>query len=228
VRCRWAIWCHALFAEPLTCDPYAQMYRLMGAYRMEAAAGAGMICWALSLRDFLDIRTSGGRWAADVGRAITKAAFALHADLTIAPRKTYCGDRPSGRGKIDPFWALLRIYTLSKGKAALAGRATHPPPPARDHGLDAVSGQQPVPHLGLQECRPRPAVPTCAAQRRTIPRRRCACTGRATDNGNTQTCGNFGRAAKRCGAGACCGYARPLCYWMNPLPHLGRPAQRYA
>ena len=54
----------ALFADPDSATLPLQMYRLMGAYRMEAAAGAALILLALSLGIFW-IFDKGGRWHAD-------------------------------------------------------------------------------------------------------------------------------------------------------------------
>ncbi|MGJ8629255.1 MAG: thiamine/thiamine pyrophosphate ABC transporter permease ThiP [Sulfitobacter sp.] len=54
----------ALFANPDRATLPLQMYRLMGAYRMEAAAGAALILLALALGIFW-ICDKGGRWHAD-------------------------------------------------------------------------------------------------------------------------------------------------------------------
>ncbi len=54
----------ALFADPERTTLPLQMYRLMGSYRMEAAAGAALILLALSLGIFW-IFDKGGRWHAD-------------------------------------------------------------------------------------------------------------------------------------------------------------------
>ena len=53
----------ALFADPDRTTLPLQMYRLMGAYRMEAAAGAALILLALALGVFW-ICDKGGRWNA--------------------------------------------------------------------------------------------------------------------------------------------------------------------
>ena len=53
----------ALFASPDTATLPLQMYRLMGAYRMDAAAGAALILLALSLGIFW-VFDKGGRWHA--------------------------------------------------------------------------------------------------------------------------------------------------------------------
>ncbi|WP_299564537.1 thiamine/thiamine pyrophosphate ABC transporter permease ThiP [uncultured Sulfitobacter sp.] len=55
----------ALFADPDAVTLPLQMYRLMGAYRMEAAAGAALLLLALSLGIFW-ICDKGGRWRADI------------------------------------------------------------------------------------------------------------------------------------------------------------------
>ena len=54
----------ALFADPDRATLPLQMYRLMGAYRMEAAAGAALILLTLALGVFW-ICDKGGRWHAD-------------------------------------------------------------------------------------------------------------------------------------------------------------------
>ena len=54
----------ALFADPDRATLPLQMYRLMGAYRTEAAAGAALILLALALAIFW-ICDKGGRWNAD-------------------------------------------------------------------------------------------------------------------------------------------------------------------
>lgn len=53
-----------LFADPEAATLPLQMYRLMGAYRMEAAAGAALLLLGLSLGIFW-IFDKGGRWHAD-------------------------------------------------------------------------------------------------------------------------------------------------------------------
>ncbi len=54
----------ALFADPDRATLPLQMYRLMGAYRMDAAAGAALILLALALGVFW-ICDKGGRWHAE-------------------------------------------------------------------------------------------------------------------------------------------------------------------
>jgi thiamine transport system permease protein len=54
----------ALFADPEHATLPLQMYRLMGAYQMEAAAGAGLLLVMLSLGLFW-IFDKGGRWHVD-------------------------------------------------------------------------------------------------------------------------------------------------------------------
>lgn len=54
----------ALFADPEMATLPLQMYRLMGAYQMEAAAGAGLLLLMLSLALFF-VFDLGGRWRAD-------------------------------------------------------------------------------------------------------------------------------------------------------------------
>ncbi|QUJ76059.1 thiamine/thiamine pyrophosphate ABC transporter permease ThiP [Sulfitobacter albidus] len=54
----------ALFADPERVTLPLQMYRLMGAYRMEAAAGAALLLLALSLGVFW-LCDKGGRWRAE-------------------------------------------------------------------------------------------------------------------------------------------------------------------
>ena len=54
----------ALFADPERATLPLQMYRLMGAYRMEAAAGAALILLVLALGVFW-ICDKGGRWHAE-------------------------------------------------------------------------------------------------------------------------------------------------------------------
>lgn len=54
----------ALFADPEMATLPLQMYRLMGAYQMEAAAGAGLLLLILSLALFC-VFDQGGRWRAD-------------------------------------------------------------------------------------------------------------------------------------------------------------------
>ena len=54
----------ALFADPDRVTLPLQMYRLMGAYRMEAAAGAGLLLLGASLLLFW-LFERGGRWLAD-------------------------------------------------------------------------------------------------------------------------------------------------------------------
>jgi thiamine transport system permease protein len=54
----------ALFADPNRATLPLQMYRLMGSYQMEAAAGAALILLALSLGIFWAF-DKGGRWHAD-------------------------------------------------------------------------------------------------------------------------------------------------------------------
>ena len=54
----------ALFADPQHATLPLQMYRLMGAYQMEAAAGAGLLLVMLSLGLFW-IFEKGGRWHVD-------------------------------------------------------------------------------------------------------------------------------------------------------------------
>ena len=55
----------ALFADPERATLPLEMYRLMGAYRMEAAAGAALLLLVLALVVFW-ICDKGGRWHADV------------------------------------------------------------------------------------------------------------------------------------------------------------------
>lgn len=55
----------ALFADPEFATLPLQIYRLMGAYRMEAAAGASLLLLALSMGAFW-ILDRGGRWHAEV------------------------------------------------------------------------------------------------------------------------------------------------------------------
>ncbi|WP_432817254.1 thiamine/thiamine pyrophosphate ABC transporter permease ThiP [Sulfitobacter sp. JB4-11] len=54
----------ALFADPDRATLPLQMYRLMGAYRMEAAAGAALLLLALALV-FFWLCDQGGRWRAE-------------------------------------------------------------------------------------------------------------------------------------------------------------------
>jgi len=54
----------ALFADPEMATLPLQMYRLMGAYQMEAAAGAGLLLLMLSLALFW-LFDQGGRWRAE-------------------------------------------------------------------------------------------------------------------------------------------------------------------
>lgn len=54
----------ALFADPEFATLPLQIYRLMGAYRMEAAAGAALLLLALSMSAFW-ILDRGGRWHAE-------------------------------------------------------------------------------------------------------------------------------------------------------------------
>ena len=54
----------ALFADPERATLPLQMYRLMGAYRMEAAAGAALLLLVLALGIFW-LFDAGGRWRAD-------------------------------------------------------------------------------------------------------------------------------------------------------------------
>jgi thiamine transport system permease protein len=54
----------ALFADPERATLPLQMYRLMGVYQMEAAAGAGLLLLGLSLALFW-VFDKGGRWHAD-------------------------------------------------------------------------------------------------------------------------------------------------------------------
>ncbi|NIZ60518.1 thiamine/thiamine pyrophosphate ABC transporter permease ThiP [Sedimentitalea sp. CY04] len=54
----------ALFADPEFATLPLQVYRLMGAYRMEAAAGAALLLLALSMSAFW-ILDRGGRWHAE-------------------------------------------------------------------------------------------------------------------------------------------------------------------
>jgi thiamine transport system permease protein len=54
----------ALFADPDRATLPLQMYRLMGAYRMEAAAGAALLLLAMALAIFW-ICDRGGRWHAE-------------------------------------------------------------------------------------------------------------------------------------------------------------------
>ena len=54
----------AMFADPQTATLPLQMYRLMGAYRMEAAAGAAVLLLALSFGLFW-LFDKGGRARAD-------------------------------------------------------------------------------------------------------------------------------------------------------------------
>lgn len=56
----------ALFADPDHATLPLQMYRLMGAYQMEAAAAAGLLLLVLSLGLFW-LFDKGGRWRADTG-----------------------------------------------------------------------------------------------------------------------------------------------------------------
>jgi len=54
----------ALFADPEFATLPLQIYRLMGAYRMEAAAAAALVLLALSMAAFW-ILDRGGRWHAE-------------------------------------------------------------------------------------------------------------------------------------------------------------------
>jgi thiamine transport system permease protein len=54
----------ALFADPERVTLPLQMVRLMGAYRMDAAAGAALLLLTLSLGIFW-ICDKGGRWRAE-------------------------------------------------------------------------------------------------------------------------------------------------------------------
>ena len=53
----------ALFADPDTATLPLQMYRLMGSYRMEAAAGAALLLLALALAAFWACDRMGRRHA---------------------------------------------------------------------------------------------------------------------------------------------------------------------
>jgi thiamine transport system permease protein len=54
----------ALFADPELATLPLQIYRLMGAYRMEAAAGAALLLLVLSMGLFW-LLDRGGRWHAE-------------------------------------------------------------------------------------------------------------------------------------------------------------------
>jgi len=118
---------------------------------------------------------------------------------------------------------------VSKGQR-LPGRARTsptPPPAARPNDRLPVSGQQLFPHLTrLAECRQalRPKPAACAAPQ-TIPRRRCACTGRHRiwQPRNLRNC--RAAAKSRGGAGRVLGTGAPLVFWFEPFAALG-PALR--
>jgi thiamine transport system permease protein len=55
----------ALFADPDRATLPLQMYRLMGAYQMDAAAGAALVLLVLAL-GFFWACDAGGRWHAEV------------------------------------------------------------------------------------------------------------------------------------------------------------------